>query len=697
MAEAEPASIPNWRIPKACQECRQRKIRCSGDNPCKTCQLRRTPCVYREVIRQRRKKNQDPQDSSHPGQRPKAEGSSRPESLQSHREEPPLSFNNSVSATHMTSPSNKVQLYYGSTSHFALMHEIYRDLTANPAGHSDQGAHGRVEEAGAGLDMLSFRTIFFGIPADPNKEVSRGANGMDPHIMFLSHELATKLLDTFLSSLYGLLPIWPVEVFHRRLDQLYGPHPGSRSDKYQCILLMALALGALVTGHHSWGDMLYERVKASCNSFDDTHAHFQNEIGRPNSCFLHVGTAARKAISAGLHKESPNDGRESIESAEERRRTFWYLYIYENWVCFHLGRPSSLSRRDVGIPTPDDAFCLALVFLSDAICRSADELYGRHHDSLLQMWRIAKSIWDDLRTFDSKMQRALGFGLDKRPQPGGVGVKQTMCITREYISTALEPETDCEVYYHTILLTFRPFLIFRGRWNQDMRTTHASDKDNSKREIPPWLNEACGYALSAACRTIHFLCESYTANELVRRILYHGYFLSSSGFALIFDLIHGQDLAPSHLPWIHATLKALSSMSQSDAVQASRLAIQTILKQIDPAYEWVPQPETETANASALNQAPTITYSTTTTPNNSSNLNPPPHNPITHQQHPLLYDFQGNPIEQSMGMPPATGSAASGEDLLDFTLSDVGWDFDFSTMDLETFFSISPAFEAPVL
>lgn len=56
------------------------------------------------------------------------------------------------------------------------------------------------------------------------------------------------------------------------------------------------------------------------------------------------------------------------------------------------------------------------------------------------MWRIAKSIWDDLRTFDSKMHRALGFGLDKRPQPGGVGVQQTMCITRECFGPFLKPK-----------------------------------------------------------------------------------------------------------------------------------------------------------------------------------------------------------------------------------------------------------------
>lgn len=50
-----------------------------------------------------------------------------------------------------------------------------------------------------------------------------------------------------------------------------------------------------------------------------------------------------------------------------------------------------------------------------------------------------------------------------------------------------------------------------------------------------------------------------------------------------------------------------------------------------------------------------------------------------------------------MDMPATTGGTGSGEDLLDFTLSDMGWDFDFSTMDLETFFSVSPAFDAPAV
>ncbi|KAL4875272.1 fungal-specific transcription factor domain-containing protein [Aspergillus karnatakaensis] len=705
MADSETAaSQPNWRISKACQECRHRKIRCNGESPCKTCSLRRTPCVYREVIRQRKKK-QKPQQDAKPETSDSANvpTGTRP-GVQSHREDPPPSFNNSVSATHMTSPSNTVQLYYGSTSHFALMHEIYRDLTAHPA-RDPAERHGRVEEVGAGLDMLSFRSIFFGIPADQSGDHTRRSVGADPHIMFLPYELANTFLESFLGSLYYLLPIWPPEVFYRRLEKLYGPSPDPRTDYYQCILLMALALGSLITEHAAWGDVLYERVRASCSSLDDTvnlqaHAHYHNEVGRPNSCFLHIGTAARKAISTGLHKESPNESADTVDSAEERRRTFWYLYIYETWVCFHLGRPSSLSRRDVGIPLPKDAFCHTITSLADAAARSADELYGQHHGSLLQMWRIAKSIWDDLRTFDSKMQAALGFGLDKRPQPGGRGVMQTMCIT---------------LYYQIILLTFRPFLIFRGRWNQDSRigtSTADSEKPSPKREIPPWLNEACGYALSAAIRTIHFLCESYTANDLVRGIRYHAYFLGSSCFALIFDLIHGKDLAATHLPWIHATLQALSSMRPGDPIQASILAIQTILKQIDPAYEWSPV-QSQPATAHPLHSytssqgTPARTYLApapasgptpgvhTSDPHTASALLdslPSTFLPGATHDNPFLYDFQGNSLEQGMRVGVGIAGSGPGEELLDFTLSDMGGDFDFSTMDLETFFSITPGF-----
>lgn len=102
-----------------------------------------------------------------------------------------------------------------------------------------------------------------------------------------------------------------------------------------------------------------------------------------------------------------------------------------SWVCFHLGRPSSLSLQDVNITCPADPFLRVLLHLGKAVTRSADEIYGQRHDSLLQMWKIARSITNDLREYDALMHQALGFGLEKPPQPGAIGVRQTILTTRK--------------------------------------------------------------------------------------------------------------------------------------------------------------------------------------------------------------------------------------------------------------------------
>lgn len=51
---------------------------------------------------------------------------------------------------------------------------------------------------------------------------------------------------------------------------------------------------------------------------------------------------------------------------------------------------------------------------------------------------------------------------------------------------------------------------------------------------------------------------------------------------------------------------------------------------------------------------------------------------------PVLPDLQTDVLPGGMRVP----SVGSGEDLLDLTQSDMGWDFDFSTMDLEEIFSV---------
>lgn len=87
-----------------------------------------------------------------------------------------------------------------------------------------------------------------------------------------------------------------------------------------------------------------------------------------------------------------------------------------------------MAARDVGIGLPSNPFLCALAHLCKVMARSADEIYGRHHNSLLQMWRIAQSITDELRKYDADMRRALGIGLEKPPQAGSLGMQQTILM-----------------------------------------------------------------------------------------------------------------------------------------------------------------------------------------------------------------------------------------------------------------------------
>lgn len=172
-------------------------------------------------------------------------------------------FPASVSATHMASPSCQMQLYYGPTSHFALMQHIYRGLIPR---HPEPSSG--VDEAGAGLDLFSFRRIFFGTP-DTN-ETSKAPGFGDVPAMFLPHELAKMFLSRFLTSLYHMMPHRPKAHLERCLEHLYNPSPNVHPDLLtQAIVLLSVATGSLGTEYFAWGDILFDRVKASLTSFDD--------------------------------------------------------------------------------------------------------------------------------------------------------------------------------------------------------------------------------------------------------------------------------------------------------------------------------------------------------------------------------------------------------------------------------------------
>ncbi|KAE8421449.1 hypothetical protein BDV36DRAFT_304930 [Aspergillus pseudocaelatus] len=593
MADYDPPPRPTgYRLRMACQECRKRKIKCDGGKPCNICQRRGTSCLYRDIVRRRMRRHQNNKHEDAPTKMPKLpSGICEGENAQSPNEElsasniphdqgstVKYSFNHGVSATDTASPLTTVQLYYGSTSQFAFMHEFHQEMMPDRADQSNE-TRGGVMETGPGLDMFNFRPIFFGRPFETDGASGKpGDGGTGELVVLIDKDLAKTFLERYLSTSYYLATFRPAENFRRHLESLYSPVPGSEIDTWsRLVIFMALALGSLGTTHCEWGDILFQRVNDTITSMSDVVnlsavqislymiTQFQTEQGRFNSSFLHLGTAARKAISAGLHKEPPANSDDGSESVEERRDTFWSLYFYETWVTFHLGRPSAISPRDINIKPSANPFLQTLVTLCQVIHRSVDGINGQHEKSLLQMWHIARSVMDNLRTYDACMRRALGTGLSSKPRPGSLGVQQTILIT---------------LYYHAILLTYRPFLLFRRRWH---RTPHdPAQAAGAGAQMPNWLNEACNCALNAACRTIEYLCEAALTNELVREARYHGYFLSSACFVLAYNIVHGENESsvPSYIPWIHAAIRCLESMRPGDPINTFIAAIRNILTKI---------------------------------------------------------------------------------------------------------------------
>ncbi|ERS96090.1 hypothetical protein HMPREF1624_07626 [Sporothrix schenckii ATCC 58251] len=607
------------RISKACEECRLRKIRCDGGEPCQRCQFRDVVCEYRTKARNRTKKSDllgaganagrgsdggnHSSPRSHP-RRPASGAATRPADTPSSASGGRNSSlqNHSVAATHRASPSVFLQLYYGPSSNFSLLNAIYHRIEGRTAAearrrkaakangaHGEEGANGggtheqdeqdddrddededddhdeaettrEVEEFGPGLDLFNNRRLYFGDltnGAESSFNLCGNGSFTDGASMFIDRALAERLLERYLATFWLVLPIWTRDTFRQRLAGFYDATSLlTEGDPDTVIVLLALALGATMLEEElaaqylyrmaqRWAVALDEMVNVSTVQIALMMSHYASERARPNSSFLLVGTAVRKAVAAGLHKGVGGSGRghaakQSPEAARQMRVTVWSLFFWETWLCFSLGRPSSFPESEMDVPFPTEEKLLHnVVTLARIMSKSAASIYRRHHDSLLTMWNAANDIRRELRAFAEQLREDFNFGVIDDPTSGEVGVRQTIVST---------------LYHHTLILTFRPFLVIRA-------TLLREDSEGAGQPHPPpprWLDTACEYCLDAARHSIAFLIRAFEKNEMCRAIRYHLFFIEGASQVLAFEILH-HDAAgrESNLPWIQLAIRAL--------------------------------------------------------------------------------------------------------------------------------------------
>lgn len=327
------------KIPKACEPCRLRKKRCSGSHPCQRPECQDSPqdCVYRLKTRTRKSlkrpgasiSNTSAKESSLTTWSDHQDGDKDTEQGAQHE------VYHSVTETHLSPKStDSSQLFYGPSSNFAFLQQLHRSgLSISRVGQPARG------ESRSGLDTFLQRSIFFGTPPRISPESIRSSN---IQLATVSYGQAKDFLEAFKVISHFRLPFYTTEELDGLLESLYNSRTAQTiPPQTKAVFLITLAIGALLTPHTELAETLMTQAKREGVIFDDAvtlqmvqlailFADYQVNMGRPNSAYLHLGVACRKAFALGLIK-APSTGSRTI-APQKHQATLWSLYFYETLV-----------------------------------------------------------------------------------------------------------------------------------------------------------------------------------------------------------------------------------------------------------------------------------------------------------------------------------------------------------------------------
>ncbi|KPI45457.1 uncharacterized protein AB675_721 [Cyphellophora attinorum] len=480
-----------------------------------------------------------------------------------------------VSATHLSATKDKVELWFGPSSDFALLQLLYRHLYLS---WDDQSVPDvRVEDGNDGLDTFDFRLVFFGNAAAPEPASMDQRPYSDP-FLFMPYELAQDMLDRYLASYYNSAPFVTQEAYHNQLRELYqSPFAHSYNDTDTQLLLLAIAIASLSTNHWQWAEVIAERVKRSQH---DVHTIYEKEHGRPNAAYLTIGAATRKALAMGLHREKKVT-HISAEDLEERRITLWTLCFHETWMSFYGGRPILIANLECEVPSPNNTWVLKLKRLTKVMMDLAATVYATKPPSLPECWKAASSAAKELQTTVRTAYVEMGINPDDAMEVHGLGYKGAFLHI---------------VSSHITMIAFRPFVLVRSSINRTIRKFRVSaspsqsggiegTSSEANPSIPAWLDEACERCTQAAQSIISFFHGTLALKSAYKELRYSVFFIGHAAFLLLFDSLQDPNMEAVHLSYVTSALEFLDNMGGGDPANIAANAVRHILGRMQQAAD----------------------------------------------------------------------------------------------------------------
>lgn len=608
--------------PKACEPCRRRKIRCDGKTPCARCQNKPAECTYRLRTRVRKSNaeraaaaaaaaaagggaggagtaagasngaspaavagagagagsgaDRRPPDDARSGALPQ---SPLPPAPPLRPADPAMldpaclksvaAYSNvyqSVAAAHEQGSGNyeNSRLFYGPASQFAFLQQVHRGLISSAGSQGQQDRE--VQEGGPGLDLFLQRSFFFGTASRVDiSSILRPASTIFPEVPLPQARI---FLEKFKAWTARHLPLFTDDELDKMFENLYSTDEApSRPSQTKALALAVLANGALATPHTDTAEMLLTKAKYEATLFNETVslqmiqfsmllADYQLGMGRPNLVYLCVGTACRKAFAMGLHRESANSLTRS-EDVQKYRKTLWSLYSMENWYSMMVGRESSLKMVDISSPFPEgQPLLVGMSRLAEIAEHTSRIIYSQRYDSLRELYTAAETIHAQLRGFADKH----GIG---SPLEGG----QEVAAGKNPASLMLH-----NLFYHTILLTYRPFLV------ADCALAATTEGQGGG---AMWLRQACRKAIDAAQDGILYAHTQMKKYDCCRTSRYNGFFFESNCAVLFFDILRHPSKYPYNVEYVHMALQSLDSMVDDEPVTNARNSIRQILRVVE--------------------------------------------------------------------------------------------------------------------
>ncbi|KAL3475854.1 fungal-specific transcription factor domain-containing protein [Aspergillus californicus] len=258
---------------------------------------------------------------------------------------------------------------------------------------------------------------------------------------------ADPCLHHFFNTYHVLLPILDVKPFNDHYERFYQADRTLEPAVVSCVLL-AIALGcedSEVADLHfraAWdlyGDLVAHPYLSSVQAFILMSLYLTN-AGRENQAHLNIGIAARIAQSIGLHRSlsthnHPHEFGFVLKEHSLRSCIWWVCYCLDKKLSFELGRPSAIRDDDCDADLPDTsqvftpssqaivgsylpAFFSSFINLCKRLSRICSDLFSintptldentiiarlANADTLLQDWRasLPEALVPDQDSFDA--------------------------------------------------------------------------------------------------------------------------------------------------------------------------------------------------------------------------------------------------------------------------------------------------------